>query len=125
MALRKDVTSIGLPIKKIVDESTNQPKIKKLLANIVYVGVLAELLNLDQETLNGCLRDQFGGKESVIEVNNKAMEMGRQYAQANLKASEFPFKAGMKPGANSKRMMIEGNTAAALGMLAGGATFAA
>lgn len=122
--LRKDVLTLSVPFKQIVDQATTQVKIKKLLANIVYVGVMAELLNLDDEALATCLRDQFGGKESVIEVNKKAMDLGREFAKANLKTSEFPYKA-QKMNATSGKMMIDGNTASALGLIYGGATVAA
>ncbi len=122
--LRKDVVNIPIPIKQIVDQATTQGKIKKLLANIVYVGVLAELLELDQDVLVTTLSDQFGGKGSVIEVNLKAMELGREYAKANLNCKEFPFKS-QKMDATKGKIMVDGNSAAALGLICGGASFAA
>jgi len=120
--LRKDILTIGIPFKQIVDQATTQVKIKKLLANIVYVGVLAELLGLEDEALSSAMQDQFGGKESVIEVNKKAMDLGREYAKSNLNTNEFPIKA-KKMNATNGKMMIDGNTASALGLIYGGATF--
>lgn len=122
--LRSDVQSYGVPFKSLVDQATQQIKIKKLLTNIIYVGVVAELLGIEEESLQSALADQFDGKESVIESNRKAMEIGRQYARENFKISEFPIKV-QKMNKTSQKMMIDGNTAAALGLLFGGASFAA
>jgi 2-oxoglutarate ferredoxin oxidoreductase subunit alpha len=122
--LRKDVLNIPIPIKQIVDQSTTQVKIKKLIANIVYLGVLAELLELDNATLAATLSDQFGGKASVIDVNLKAMDLGREFAKANLDCKNFPFKA-QKMDATKGKIMVDGNSAAALGLICGGASFAA
>jgi 2-oxoglutarate/2-oxoacid ferredoxin oxidoreductase subunit alpha len=122
--LRKDALTIGVPFKQIVDQATTQGKIKKLLANIIYVGVLAEVLQLDSDALMSALSDQFGGKEAVIEVNKKTMELGREYARNNLNLASFPFRAE-KMSATKNKVMIDGNTAAALGLIYGGATFAA
>jgi len=122
--IKSDLLQIGIPVKQLVDQSTTQVKIKKLLANIVYVGVLAELLGLDNDALMSTLRDQFGGKESVIEVNLKAMLMGQEFARNQLDKSKFPFRAE-KMDKTKGKIMIDGNTAAALGLIQGGASFAA
>lgn len=123
-ALRQDVTKIAIPVKQIVDQTTTQMKIKKLLANIVYVGVIADLLGLDSEMLDSVIHDQFGGKESVIEVNKKAMHLGLEYSKANFQAASFPFRA-QKMNGTTNQMMIDGNTATALGLMYGGASVAA
>ncbi|GIL18422.1 MAG: pyruvate ferredoxin oxidoreductase [Oligoflexia bacterium] len=124
LKLRDDVTNYGVPFKTLVDQATTVAKIKKLLTNIVYVGVLAELLEIDDEVLQATLVDQFDGKESVVEPNRKAMGLGRQYVQENFKKSEFPIKV-QKMDKTSQKMMIDGNTAGALGLVFGGASFAA
>jgi len=123
--LRKDILTIPIPVKQIVDQSTTQVKIKKLVANMVYVGVLAELLKLEETALNAALRDQFGGKAAVIEVNQTALEKGREYAKANLQETVFPFRAETIPGRTEGHILIDGNSAAALGLIFGGASFAA
>jgi 2-oxoglutarate ferredoxin oxidoreductase subunit alpha len=124
---REDITVVQVPVSAIVDSATNQGKIKKLLANVVYVGVLAELLQIDLTVLEKTLSDQFGGKASVIEVNKAAMQAGIKYAQENFQdlKQNFPFKAQTISGGTHGKIMIEGNAAAALGLVAGGASFAA
>lgn len=122
---RKDVTKIALPIKSLVDASTDQVKIKKLLANIVYVGILAELLNLNSEDLISSLQDQFAGKASVLESNLKAMQAGQGYAKEQLAAIGFTFKAEKILNGNQGKIILDGNTASGLGLIYGGATFAA
>ncbi|MBL7542295.1 MAG: 2-oxoacid:acceptor oxidoreductase subunit alpha [Bdellovibrionaceae bacterium] len=114
-----------LPIsfKPLVDKSTDSIKIKKLVVNMVYVGVLAQLLGIDVLTLNETIADQFEGKESVIEVNRKASEIGFLFAQENINIP-FNFKT-QKSDRNANKIMMDGNTAGALGWLFGGCTFAA
>lgn len=121
---RKDTLTIGIPFKQLVDQATTLPKIKKLLANIIYVGALAELLKLDSESLDITLKDQFSEKISVYDVNKKAMDLGREYIKANLAQVQFPFRA-QKANSTSDKMLLDGNTASALGLIYGGATFAA
>ena len=126
-SFREDISVLQVPVSQIVDQATTQGKIKKLLANIVYVGVLAELLEIDIEILEKTLSDQFGGKASVIDVNKAAMQAGLRYARENFAGlkENFPLKVQAIPKGNDGKIMIEGNTAAALGLVAGGATFAA
>lgn len=122
---RNDVVKISLPIKALVDASTDQVKIKKLLANIVYVGVLAELLGLNSEDLISTLQDQFAGKASVLDSNLKAMQAGQQFAKEQLSGLQFNFKAEKIIEGNTGKIILDGNTAAGLGLIYGGATFAA
>jgi len=122
---RADVTKIPMPIKSLVDQATDQIKIKKLLANIVYVGVLAELLKLDMECLMSALSDQFKGKSSVLEVNLKAMQAGLEYAKSHLKEVSFLYQAQVVHDGNRGKLILDGNSASGLGLVYGGATFAA
>lgn len=118
------VTLIPISFKPLVDQSTDSIKVKKLVINMVYVGVLAKLLNLDVETLNHSIADQFDNKESVITVNKKAAEIGYQYAEQALKDISLPYEA-TKTDKNKNKIVMDGNTAAALGWLFGGCTFTA
>ncbi len=122
--LSLDVLTMAIPIKQIVDSSTNQVKAKKLLANIVYIGVLANLLELDWDILSSTLSDQFGGKESLVEMNKLTMKKGFEFAQDHLRADKFPFKSH-KTDQTKGKMIIDGNSASALGLIQGGASFAA
>lgn len=121
-ALRQDVCNIAVPFRELVDQTTDSVKLKKLLTNMVYVGIVAELLAIDWEVLSGVISDMFGSKPKVIESNMKAIEVGRNYARENLNSGEFPLKAE-KMDKNNGKILIEGNTAAALGMMYGGCTF--
>lgn len=125
-ALVKDssITLIPISFKPLVDGSTDSIKVKKLVINMVYVGVLAKLLNLDLEVLNLSIADQFGNKDSVIAVNKKAAELGFQYAETALKDIAFPYQAASTTK-NKNKIIMDGNTAAALGWLFGGCTFTA
>jgi len=122
---REDVKKIGMPIKLLVDQATDQIKIKKLLANIVYVGVLAELLKLDMECLMSTLTDQFKEKFSVLDFNLKAMLAGQNYARVELMGINFKYRSQVVKNGNHGKIIIDGNTASGLGLVYGGATFAA
>lgn len=118
------ITLIPISFKPLVDQSTDSIKVKKLVINMVYVGVLAKLLKMDLEVLNHSIADQFDNKDSVISVNKKAAEIGYQYAEAALKDITFPFEA-TKTEKNKNKIVMDGNSAAALGWLFGGCTFTA
>ena len=120
--LRDDVTNIAVPFRQLVSEASDSVKLRKLLTNMVYVGIVAELIKIDWETLSGVIQDMFSSKPKVIDSNLKAIELGRSYAKENLSPESFPLKAE-KMQKNDGKILIEGNTAAALGMIYGGCTF--
>lgn len=120
--LRTDTENIAIPFRKIVDGVTNAIKMKKFLTNMVYVGVLGELLKLDFEIIKKVVADQFGTKNpSILEENIKAIQAGFDYVQQNIK-EEFPFQAQPMNKTQGK-ILMDGNTAGALGALYGGCTF--
>lgn len=125
---RSDVHYLGVPFKKLVDQATDQVKIKKMLINIIYVGVLANLMKFDKETVLSCLKDQFGHKESVMTPNLKGFDIGYNWVDENKTEIEsafttaFPFQV-KKRNQNKKYVMMDGNTAAALGAIFGGCSF--
>ena len=120
---RADVTHIPIPVRRLVDQATDQVKIKKLLANMVYVGVLTHFLGLQPDLVKTVIQDQFAGKLSVFESNFRTFELGLNWAQ-QLELEE-PFIFGVQETLNNKdKLIIEGNQAAALGLIYGGATFA-
>lgn len=120
---RPDITCVPVPFKQLTDESTDIGKIKKLVTNMVYVGLLAEILKIDSSILDQVLRDQLGKKASVLEVNQKAVAIGAKYARDNFAQLNFSFKAEKKDLPKDK-IIIDGNSAAALGLVQGGCTFA-
>ncbi|CAI8242774.1 MAG: 2-oxoglutarate oxidoreductase subunit KorA [Methanobacteriota archaeon] len=114
---RDDVVSYPIPMTKIA-RSIN-PKLAKLITNIVYVGALAELLGIKQSALESALKTQFKGKESAIELNTNAIELGRQHFRENLTKSD-PYVVKERE-IDVKQFFVEGNEAVALGCLFGGA----
>ncbi len=125
--LRSDVTNVGVNFRTLVDQATDQVKLKKLLANMIYVGLLSHLIKIDWDVLEQTIKDQFKGKDKVLASNFKALEIGKKYAEENL--TEIIQKSVayelVKMDANQGKIMIDGNTAAAMGMLFGGCTFMA
>ncbi len=120
--LRKDVINYGIPFRQIVDGVTKSVKMKKFLTNMVYVGVIAELLKIDREKLKSAALDQFGSKNpTIVEENLKAIEAGASWAKEHIK-DEFPYRAEAMTATHGK-ILIDGNSAAAIGLLYGGCTF--
>lgn len=120
--LRKDTINYGVPFRQVVDGVTTAIKMKKFLTNMVYVGLVAELTGIDKAILRQSAMDQFGKKNaSIIEENLKAIEAGAKYAAENIKEA-FPFK--VQPMEKTKgKILIDGNTAGAMGLVYGGCTF--
>ncbi len=114
---RDDVISYPIPMTKIA-RGIN-PKLAKLITNIVYVGAVAEILGIEQSALESAVQKQFKGKSSAIELNSGALLQGREYFRENHKKSD-PYVVESRPIEN-KQFFIEGNEAAALGLLFGGA----
>ena len=113
---REDVVSYPVPMTKLA--RTLSPKLAKLVTNIVYVGVLAELLGISDEALHKAVAGQFKGKASAIELNTTALELGRNYAKENFTKGD-PYV--VEPRAiEQKRFFMEGNEAVALGCIFGG-----
>ncbi|MCM2280788.1 MAG: 2-oxoacid:acceptor oxidoreductase subunit alpha, partial [Bdellovibrionaceae bacterium] len=123
--LRSDIRNIGVNFRELVDQSTDAIKLKKLLVNMIYVGILGELLRIDWDVLVSTIQDQFNDKPKVLESNFKALEVGRKYAMEHLLKDlqgQFPFTVE-RMNRNSGKVLIDGNTAAAIGMIFGGCTF--
>jgi len=120
---REDLVCIPIPFRKIVDDVTDSVKLKKLLTNMVYVGLLGELINLDFQIVKETIEKTFSDKPQVIESNFKAVEAGWNYAKQNLDSKNFPFKVQNMPDGNRNKILIDGNTASGLGLVFGGCTF--
>ncbi|TVS15640.1 MAG: 2-oxoacid:acceptor oxidoreductase subunit alpha [Gammaproteobacteria bacterium] len=120
---RDDITFIGVPIAELILNEFADPKQRQLFKNIVYVGALAELLQIEWDVLTGMLEEQFKGKEKLIGPNVRALEIGRDYARDYLE-TPLPIRVRRCDGVGDS-ILIDGNTAAALGFLWGGATVAA
>ena len=120
---RSDVVDVGIPISTLLLSEFQDPKQRQLFKNIVYVGALAELINIDFDVLTGMVAEQYKGKDALMKPNVHALEIGRNYARDYL---DVPLPIQLRRSNTvSNKIMIEGNTASALGMVYGGATVCA
>ena len=113
---RTDVFSYPVPMTKLARSLS--PKLAKLVTNIVYVGVLAEILGITDEALHKAVEGQFKGKASAIELNKTALELGRNHAKENYTKGN-PYVVEERP-IEKDRFFFEGNEAVALGCIFGG-----
>jgi len=119
---RDDIAVFSVPMAKIAKDFAPDPRLRKLLANMVYVGVATHLMDLDLDVVMGTVADQFSNKEKVVELNQDVVKAGIAYAEENFDASLCPFKVETRDLIGDK-LFIEGNTATALGCIMGGCTF--
>jgi len=120
---RDDITVIGVPLTAICNREYTDPRQRQLFKNIIYIGVLTALLDLDVSAVETLIGEQYKGKDKLIAPNVKALQIGRDYATLNL---DCPI--GLRLRKSNKvgdRIFIEGNSAAALGAVYGGATVCA
>ena len=119
---RSDITVIGVPLTALCNDRYVLPRERQLFKNIVYVGALAALLGMDIAVIEQLLAEQFASKPKLIAANVEALEMGRAYAATHLAPLDLRVRRADKVG---DRVYIEGNMAAALGAVYGGATVCA
>jgi 2-oxoglutarate ferredoxin oxidoreductase subunit alpha len=120
---RDDITVIGVPLTEICNREYTDSRQRQLFKNIIYVGALSALLEIEPEEIAELIGEQYKGKEALLKPNVHAMHMGRVYAENNL---DYPLGIRVKrANAVGERIFIEGNSAAALGCVYGGATVAA
>jgi 2-oxoglutarate/2-oxoacid ferredoxin oxidoreductase subunit alpha len=119
---RDDITVIGVPLTAICNEKYVLPRERQLFKNIVYVGALAGLLGMDVAAIEQALAETFPGRDKLIKANVEALHMGVGYAQQNLKPIGLQVRTASNVGDG---IFIDGNTAAALGAVYGGATVCA
>ena len=120
---RSDINYVGVPISQLVLPEFPNPKHRALFKNIVYLGALSALVSIDFEVITGMVSAQYKGKDDLIAPNIHALEIGRGYAFDYL---ECPLPVQVRYSeAVGNRIMVDGNAAAALGALYGGATVCA
>jgi 2-oxoglutarate ferredoxin oxidoreductase subunit alpha len=126
---RDDITVLGAPLAQMCNENFNGVRTRILMKNICYAGVLAALLDLDVEQIRALLAETYAKKPALVDSNMKAIQLGYDYAQKNfacplpLRVEAFSIEEGGSRTAG--HIMIDGNTAAALGCVFAGATVAA
>jgi len=118
--LREDIHFIGVPLMEICNREFTDPRQKQLFKNIVYVGAVARLLNIDTNIIEGLFAEQFQGKEKLIAPNVKALHLGSDFIKENFSFPlDFYVEARDLVGDS---IMIDGNSAAGLGAIYAGAT---
>src|SRR4051794_10416895 len=117
---RDDITVIGVPLTAICNREYTDPRQRQLFKNIIYVGALAALLDMDVAAIEKLIEEQFKGKEKLFAANKHALHLGRDWATLNL---ECPIGLRLRRADKvGDRIFIEGNSAAALGAVYGGAS---
>src|SRR5207244_1637154 len=120
---RDDIVVIGMPLTEICNREYSDPRQRQLFKNIIYVGALSALLEIEPEAIAELIGELYKGKEALLKPNVQAMNMGRTYA-----TNELDWPLGIRvqrANAVGEKIFIEGNSAAALGCVYGGATVAA
>jgi 2-oxoglutarate ferredoxin oxidoreductase subunit alpha len=120
---RDDVTVIGMPLTAICNRQYSDPRQRQLFKNIIYVGALTALLDMDVKEVETLIGEEFKGKAKLIAPNLQALHIGRDYALEHL-ACPIGVKV-KRADAVGDRIYLEGNSAAALGAVYGGATVCA
>ena len=120
---RDDVNQIGMPLTEICNATYSDPRQRQLFKNIIYVGALSALLEIDPGEIEKLFSEQYKGKEALLQSNMKALKLGRDYAQQHLSC---PLGLRVKRAdAVGNRIFVDGNSSAALGAVYGGATVCA
>ena len=114
---RPDISVIGVPLTEICNREYSDPRQRQLFKNIIYVGVLAALFDMDTTVIEKLIGEQYKGKDKLIAPNVHALHLGRDWAKANLKCP-LPIRV-QKSDKVGDRIFIEGNSAAALGAVYG------
>ncbi len=120
---REDVTFLGVPLARMCAERFQGDRVRILMKNIAYVGVLSALLDIELDVLEGLLRETFARKPKLLDANFTALRMGREAALERF-SCPLPIRLE-RMDATGDSVLVDGNTAAALGCLYAGATVAA
>ena len=120
---RADIKVLGLPFSRLCNEAFEGARNRILMKNIAYAGAVAVLLDLDMDVIQTLINETYGAKKHLIDANMKAIEIGAQYARDHF---EYPLDMRAETmDATAGHIMIDGNSAAALGCVFAGATVGA
>ncbi len=117
--MRTDINVIGVPLTEICNKEYTDPRQRQLFKNIICLGVLTELFGMDFAEVEKLIGEQYRGKDKLIPPNVHALHLGKDWAKANLKPIGLRIQRANDVG---DRILLEGNAAAALGAVYGGAT---
>lgn len=121
--LRSDIHYLGIPLMEMCNTHFSDPRQRQLFKNIIYVGALSTLLNIDFSVFESLLGEQFKGKEKLIAPNIQALQLGVDYVKAHFNYP-LPIRVERRDLVGDS-IMIDGNSACGLGAVYGGATVAA
>ncbi len=121
---REDVHVIGMPLTEVTNATYTDPRQRQLFKNIIYVGALSALLDMDPAAIEKLFAEQYKGKEKLLDSNVKALHLGRDYAKEHLDCAAMGLKVRRADNVGD-RIFIDGNSAAGLGCVYGGATVCA
>jgi len=110
----------SVPMKKLTDPITTDVKLRRLVINMIYVGVLAQLLGIEESEVDRALDAQLGRKPKALELNRNAVRAGLEWARTNLEKKD-PYRLE-RMNETAGKILVDGNTAGALGALFGGVT---
>jgi 2-oxoglutarate ferredoxin oxidoreductase subunit alpha len=120
---RDDVEFLGVPLARMCNDTFKDPRERILMKNIAYAGALVALLNVEMPVIEELIAEKYGRKKALQDSNRRALQIGYQYAQERLNCP-LPFHLE-RMDANGDKILIDGNTATALGAVYAGATVAA
>jgi 2-oxoglutarate ferredoxin oxidoreductase subunit alpha len=120
---RDDVTFLGVPYAQLCSDAFKDGRERTLMKNIAYAGTLAALLEIDMDVVKGMLKEKFARKPALEASNQRAIQLGYQWAKEHF-ACPLPVRLETM-GATKDSVLIDGNTATALGCVYAGATVAA
>ena len=120
---RNDINLFGIPLTDICRREYTDPRQRQLFKNVIYIGALAAMLDLEFDVLKNLIHDQFKGKEKLISPNIHALELGYQYAEKNF-SCPLGIRVERRDMVNG-HILMEGNAALGLGALYGGASVVA
>ncbi|RVT83842.1 2-oxoacid:acceptor oxidoreductase subunit alpha [Inhella crocodyli] len=123
-SLRDDITAIGMPATAICNASYEDPRQRTLFKNILVLGALAELMQVELPVIETLFAEQYKGKEKLLDSNVQALRAGAAFAREHLAQQGLGLRV-QRANAVGDRIFVEGNAATALGMVYGGATVCA
>ncbi|HEY4030904.1 MAG TPA: 2-oxoacid:acceptor oxidoreductase subunit alpha [Caulobacteraceae bacterium] len=119
---RGDITVLGVPLTALCNDKYTQARERQLFKNTIYVGALAAFLDMELGVIEQLLAEQFAGRQKLIDANVDALHTGHAYVQAHFQPIGLQVRRSDQVG---ERIFVDGNTAAALGAVYGGATVCA
>lgn len=118
--VREDIHYLGIPMMEMSNQAFSDPRKRQLLKNIIYVGALAKLLQMEEEEIKQLITEQFEGKAQLIEANMVALHLGMEYVEKHF---DYPLSFYLERRDLIKdKILVDGNTACGLGAVYGGAT---